>query len=125
MAQQKSKMDARQTVFLSKVLEQHCHGDGDVATYEEGWDDDRVLAEVSRINDTGRPFTRRMVAGLRLSLFGRVGRNNPAQGLAARVEQLEAAVADLIREVEQLRGRRPRSVPPAPLLDVPVKEVTK
>lgn len=105
----KSTMTHVQTIALHALMSQHCQkGDDGYARYEEGWDDDRILAEINKTNPTDRPYSKPSVTNLRLAMFGKV-RVPPVAGVADQLAKLQAEVASMqerLTALEQWAGAR-------------------
>lgn len=58
------KLTYAETFIVGDAVRKYCKLEGKYAVYEEGWDDDRVVAEL------GGTFTTNNVAGIRRQLIG-------------------------------------------------------
>ena len=96
----KNTMNQNETVELGIIIKQHCHNIDGYAVYDQGWDDDKIVAEANKtINGRrdGFVFVRSNVDGLRRSTIGNfppVRQANPVMknrmtDLEHRVNRLE------------------------------------
>lgn len=94
-----AKLIAEQVIALHQLMSQHCkRGANGLAEYEQGWDDDRVLEEITKHNPTSRPYNKGHIVGLRQKMFGRlyaVPNTDALNELKVQVAELSAKVQSI------------------------------
>jgi hypothetical protein len=94
------KVSSKQVIAIHTLMAQHCKTVDGYAVYEEGWDDARILREISASNpEPDRAISNTSVSRLRVENFGRFKKQLDDVGTAAimaRIDQVEADYRDLL-----------------------------
>jgi hypothetical protein len=101
MATTLRKVSSKQVIAIHSLMAQHCKTVDGFAVYEEGWDDARIMREITANNpEPDRPISDTSVTRLRVENFGRFKRQMiddvNTTLLMARIDQLEADYRDLL-----------------------------
>lgn len=94
----RTKVNLREKAAIFALLAEYCKRDGEYANYDEGWDDDRIAAEVAKnyphVN-TGH------VQYIRLHVYGKT--RDPRGGPSnSAVEKQIDEIADMLKNVETI-----------------------